>query len=234
MIGFGKFSNMREEEIKSLQDQRLLKIDPTEEGFFDKVLSCSSDNQNIQDFIKAVREVKEEGVKPFWRPRMDPTIIDGKVLFKKGAEPAVGISYNKWAEIASGMAPVEGRRWNVGTEYQYYSFLVWLTKRLVEEMGWKIQRALNAVILDSKELGHYRNSENALGKREPTGRRSICGVFDLANTFKILRCSLKAGVLWLAGGYCINYSNFYPLAGLFHDFNIVSIDDDGVGWLVLE
>lgn len=236
MIGFGDFGKERNsEEIKTITDERLIKIDPSMDGFYDKVLVYHSRNKNIQAFQEATEEIKEAELKPFWKPTLDPAYDGKKIIFKKGQMPAVGHSYNWWEDMAKKMPPVEGKSWQVGTEYQYYAFLVHLINQLVEKPGWNIGTAIEAVVLDSKVLGHYANSKNAIRDFEPTGSREICGCSDLGNTCKILRCSNKeVGGLWLAGGKYINNGNNSPLADLGHDGSMDVDYNYSVGWLVLE
>ena len=186
MIRFGNFGKKRELEIVTTDDERLLLIDPTSEGFFDNVLGYVTENEYLKEFIKEIEEVKEARVNPFWKPIYDPSLDDGKVVFKKGHKAAVGHFRDFWLQKVEEMPVVNGKKWSIGTKYQYYSFLVWLVNSLVQE-GWNIQKALTAVMLDSKELGHYWDSKKAKHHLEPTGSRKICGVYDLANTIKILR-----------------------------------------------
>ena len=231
MIGFGRFGK-RNLGINSLSDERLVKIDTTTEGFYDNVLNYSSKNGDIQAFIGAVREVQEVGVEPFYRPVMDPSLEDGNVVFKKW-KPAVGYSFNFWKHKAEEMPAVEGKRWHIGSEYQYYAFLTWLINQLVAT-GQGIKGAIEAVVLDSKELGHYRNAKNALQDFETTGSREVCGVYDLANAYKLLACSNEeAGGFWVAGGDYGCNSNYYPLADLNYGDNVDYNYDFSVGWLVL-
>ena len=231
MIGFGRFGK-RNLGINSLSDERLVKIDTTTEGFYDNVLNYSSKNGDIQAFIGAVREVQEVGVEPFYRPVMDPSLEDGNVVFKKW-KPAVGYSFNFWKHKAEEMPAVEGKRWHIGSEYQYYAFLTWLINQLVAT-GQGIKGAIEAVVLDSKELGHYRNAKNALQDFETTGSREVCGVYDLANAYKLLACSNEeAGGFWVAGGDYRNFGDNFPLAGLDNCDGVDYGDDYGVGWLVL-
>ena len=232
MIGFGKFGKWNLG-INSLSDIRLKEIDPTKTGFYDRVLKYRTTDRRVQDFIKAVSEVKAAKLQPFYRPVMDPSMEGDEVVFKKGNKPAVGHSFNFWRQKAKEMPSVEGKKWHIGSEYQYYAFLTWLINRMVET-GWDTKKAIEAVVLDSEKLGCYFNSEGALGYFESTGNREVCGIFDLANTSKLLACSNeKAGGFWFAGGDYVDCSNVFPLADLNHR-NIV--DDDylySVGWLVL-
>lgn len=232
MIGFGRFGK-RNLGINSLSDERLVKIDTTTEGFYDNVLNYSSKNGDIQAFIGAVREVQEVGFEPFYRPVMDPSLEDGNVVFKKWNKPAVGDSFNFWKQKAEEMPAVEGKKWHIGSEYQYYAFLTWLINQLVAT-GQGIKGAIEAVVLDSKELGHYRNAKNALQNFETTGSREVCGVYDLANACKLLACSNEeAGGFWVAGGLYYDNSNDSPLADLCHGFDVDDYHYDSVGWLVL-
>ena len=236
MIGFGKFSKMAETTtITSLTDNRLVKIDPQEPGFFDEVLNFKSINKSINDFIEAVAEVKEERIEAFYRPIYDPSDADDHlVAYMKGMRPATGHSYNWWVKTASNMPAVEGRHWRVATEYQYYAFLVWLINQLIK--AETVEETLNKIIIDSKELGHYYNSKGSTEgiESEPTGSRCICGIYDLANVSKILACSnQEAGGFWLGGGGCDNDSISYPLANLNHYTYVDLGNDNSVGMLVL-
>lgn len=236
MIGFGKFSKMAETTtITSLTDNRLVKIDPQEPGFFDEVLNFKSTNKSINDFIEAVAEVKEERIEAFYRPIYDPSDAgDHLVAYMKGMRPATGHSYNWWVKTASNMPAVEGRHWCVVTEYQYYAFLVWLINQLIK--AETVKETLNQIIIDSKELGHYYNSKGSTKGNdfEPTGSRCICGIYDLANVAKILACSnQEAGGFWLGGGNFGYDSCNYPLANLYLSTNVDNDFHYSVGMLVL-
>lgn len=93
MIGFGKFSKKADTKIiTSLTDNRLVKIDPQEPGFFDEVLlNFKSTNKSINDFIEAVAEVKEARIEAFYKPIYDPSDAgDHRVTYMKGMRPATG------------------------------------------------------------------------------------------------------------------------------------------------
>ena len=148
-----------------------------------------------------------------------------------GQMPAIGKSYNWWNKTAKAFCPERESR--LGTKNEYVAFLGVLIKRLVAN-SWTVGQAWYAVCNDSKELGHYCNSEDAKHTFEATGSREVCGFCDLANTFKILAEDEKTGGFWFAGGsYCFD-SLGYPLAGLdLDDFQNIGCYDS-VGWLVLE
>ncbi len=236
MIGFGEISKRQAKntDITAVTDTRLLKIDPQEKGFFDNVLNfmSDSDNEDINAFIEAISEVKDANLKAFYRPRYDPfEVSDHMVAYQKGKKPAVGHSHNWWVKTALKMPAVEGRHWHLATEYQYYAFLVWLINQLVKN-GKSVEEALNMVVLDSKELGHYYDSEaSTKGKYlELTGSRCVLGVGDLANSLKILTCE---GGFCLCGGDYGAYGVSYPLAYLNRFTNVDYDCNSSVGLLVL-
>ena len=184
-----------------------------------------------QEWLKETLMVGiKTGLKDFRRPAMDPSFKDDKIVYEASLMPAVGKSCNWWHENAKKFMPVRNSR--LGTEIQYAAFLGVLIKYLINEMGYTVSEAWEAVGEDSKELGHYWNSENAKHDYEATGRRPIGLFFDLANTHKILGDD-DGSVCWFAGGNCKNYSSTFPLADIF-SVNLHDCYDDGVWWLVLD
>jgi hypothetical protein len=202
-------------EISKLDDRRLLLVNPYHKGFFSKVLKISSENEQIKDFIGAVEEVKDAKIAPFWKPVIDPAFDGEKIVFQGGHFPAVGYSVNWWKEKAKQMPEVEGKHWTMGTAQHYNAFLVWLINRMIRA-GWEAKEALEAVAIDSKELGHcsntvrsyapvnysghqevccydeYYRQSSIIGSDEmmqvdKTGTWMVCGVCDLGNTSKLLK-----------------------------------------------
>lgn len=221
MIGFGDLIKPGAA-ITKLTDYRLIKIDPQQDGFFDKVLSFKTENTKINYFINAVEEVKNEKIKAFYRPIYDPSDAeeDYMVTYQKGNKPALGHTYNWWIKTANNMPKVEGKKWHIATEYQYYAFLVWLINEMIQR-GNSIDNVLEMVVLDSKKLGHYSDSTNSKeGKEfELTGSRMICSVVcDLANVHKLLTCSnTKSGGVWDASGVYTHKGDVDTLAYLHHN-----------------
>lgn len=222
--------------ITTLTDNRIVKIDPQEEGFFDKVLYFNSTNENIKKFKEFVKEVKGASLEAFYRAIYDPTEAgDHMIVFKKGKKPAVGHSYIWWVETASKMSPVEGRQWQIANKYQYGALLVWLINQLVK-IGKSDEEAVNQVVLDSKALGHYYDSKNSTECKdfEVTGSRVVCGCYDWGNTYKILKpLNSETGVFLFAGGCYSDHGCDYPLAYLKRDTLVGCEDYYSVGLLVL-
>ena len=177
-------------------------------------------------------EAIEANVKNFYRPVMDPTLENGKVVFAAGRKPAVGKSYNYWVDAAKQYAPALNSR--LGTRLEYGAFLGVLIKQLVKS-GKSVRRAWHMVCNNSKKLGYYNNSKGGKYELEPTCSRNICGFCDLANTYKILSKDYEDGLFYLASG-C------YKGPGYYHTIAVVrtnpSFNDDlklrsSVGWIVI-
>ena len=183
-----------------------------------------------QKFKDTLTCVIKTGIEDFYRPVMDPSFSDKektKIHYVAGEKPAVGKSYNWWKET------VKDSNFCIGTKAQYVAFLGVLIKMLVAK-GWTVDGAWDAVCNDSKNLGHYWNSNNAKLRSEGTGSREICGFFDLANTYKILAKDEEAGGFWLAGGRYRDNGDDCPLADLALRNNYGSNHNNSVAWLVLK
>jgi len=248
MIGFGK--NLKNAEpttiITTLTDNRLIRIDPQEDGFFEKVLNFKpkynsyfkSEENEVKAFIEAVAEVKDANIDPFYVPIYNPAEVgDNLVTYKNGKKSALGHSYNWWVNTASNMPVVEGRHWHLATEYQYYAFMVWLVNQMIRDRMTVNEAIVNVVI----DLTHY---DNRLDSHDlwsdwhlMTGSKSVCGVYDLANNSKILACSNgEAGSFWRCGGVqrskCRGGETF-QLASLNYCTDVDNNFDYSVGMLVL-
>lgn len=222
----------RELEITSLNDQRLMIIDPTKKGFFDEVLNYPyKRNERILDFIELVKKVQEAGIEPFYAAKMDPSIRNNMVVFTEGNYPAVGYSDDEWKKMAKKMPAVEDRNWYMGSHYQYYASLVQLINELIKT-GYDSRKAMEKVVVDSKDLGHFHNSEGAKHNFEKTGSRVVCGRYDLANTCKIVSRTNEEGTL-IVGGCFVDYSFDNPLAHITHGEFLRVWKNYSLGWLVL-
>ena len=190
----------------------------------------TSDNQ--RKFKKLLTKAIKSGLSDFWHSKLDPSFNEERngLVFEAGKMPAVGKSYNWWEEKARQYLPERGSR--LGTKKEYIAFLGILIKSLVAS-GWSMSKAWEAVCDDSRELGHYWNSENARHDFEPTGSRENSDFCDLANTYKILAEDEETGGFLLAGGNYYDNSNFVPLASLCRDTSPVYVYGYSVGWLVL-
>ena len=181
------------------------------------------------DLIEAI----ETGVKDFYRPIMDPSIKDGKIIFKSGMPPAVRHSYDWWKDAAKNAETDMYSR--LGTKNEYVIFLGCLMKEL-EFIGIEIDEIWSMICDDSTKLGHYINSEGAKDELEKTGSRKVCKMlYDLANTFKIIQENPieKTNGFYIASGSYQNSGEVYPLADITHVYDKKAKFDQGVGWIVI-
>lgn len=249
--------------IETLADERLVKIDPQEKGFFDEVLNfnfnglvnfnfirgtyCHGfwskvEKQKFRDFRSRVRRAKRARIKAFYKPIYDPSFQDDVVVFEKGRCPATGFGYCVWRKLVREMQPVEGRRWSLGNENQYYAFLVWLVNQLVKK-GKSIEEAMYCVVIDSSTLGVYCTSSK-VHVSPTTGEKEVCGIFDLAFRRKIVK---PGGVMFkmldfvkytgyiVVGGSDITTGYESPLASkhFYVEAKIYGPAASAVGWMVL-
>ena len=213
----------------AISDDDLILIEAESLSKDDEFMQYEPRTESEERTKDLIAEAIKSRVKNFYRPVLDPSFTANGIGYVAGKKPAVGKSYNWWVDTAKKFNP--SRKSRLGTRLEYGAFLGVLIKKLVEE-GKSVEWAWNAVCNNSKELGHYWNSENAKHEFEPTGSRCICGFYDHANTYKILAEDNEAGGFWLAGGYYNFFSYCNPLAALFL-YTGRRDDLSGVGWLVL-
>ena len=218
--------------MQNAKDSMFVLVEASKLSLKDEFMQYEPTSDNQRKFKKLLTKAIKSGLSDFWHSKLDPSFNEetNGLVFEAGKKPAVGKSYNWWEEKARQYLPERGSR--LGTKTEYVAFFGVLIKKLVAS-GWPMSKAWEAVCDDSRELGHYWNSENARHDFEPTGSREICGFCDLANTYKILSCDKETGGFWLAGGNYFVYSYYGPLAGLYHDTGQGSVHDFSVGWLVL-
>lgn len=217
-----------------LKNETFMLVEASKLSLNDKFMQYEpkeDDGRVLQYKRLLTKAIKSGLLKDFWRPKCDPSFNEGGICYESGKKPAVGKSYNWWSQVAKRFKPEYNSR--LGTKTDYVAFLGVLIKKLVEN-GWTVERAWNAVCNDSKELGHYWNSENAKNDFELTGCREICGFYDLANCYKILAEDGETGGFWRAGGCYIRGSDYYPLAGLICNDYQNGGNFFSVGWLVLD
>ena len=200
----------------------------------DEFLQYEPQNVNGKRVKESLVKAKEIGMKNFRIPAIDPSLDDdGKtIIYCEGKLPAVGKSVDWWNENAPKFMPDKNSRLKDDLQADVV-FAVMRIKPLVEEKGYNVEDAWEAVCADSKDLGHYWNSKNAKHVFEKTGSRQLGKCFDLGNTFKIVKKHEDSGFLLLGGNFYLD-SEIYPLA------SVVSIDgsnkgyNDSVGELVLD
>jgi len=185
--------------------------------------------------VKAsIIEAKRIGMKNFRIPAMDPAFDnDGEtIIYCAGRKPAVGKSAKWWYENAPKFMPSKNSR--LKDDLQADVVLgVMRIKCLVEEKGYQVAEAWEAVCVNSEKLGHYKNSENAKHEFETTGSRQIGKCFDLGNTCKIVKKRGASGFVLFGGGYYCDSDNC-PLADVYSIYIPNFLYNYSVGELVLD
>lgn len=198
----------------------------------DEFLKHEPETNQQTRFKNALISAIKSGLSDFRAQRMDACFDEeGNICFKAGMKPAVGkLSLKDWKRAAKEFLPEKESR--LGTTKERIAFLGLLIKYLIEGKSYEVKDAWKAVCDQSKDLGHYWDSENAKHDFEDTGSRQIGEWCDLGNTCKITEDD-EAGGFSLVGSNC-NYCGInYPLA----DVCSISYPDfvycNGVGWFVL-
>lgn len=200
-------------EISTLKDQKLRKIDVNLTGFFDVILSYKGKNQNdaIADFIGKIWQIKRDAHEPFWTPIMDPSSKDGMIIFEKGLEPFVCYPFALWENNLAEEPSVDGKKWSIGSGFHAYARAVDIINQLVS-MGWAPAKSIEAVVINSADLGNWKDSPKSSSKIELTGSRQVGNYYDLGNTFKFIKNS--DGTWGLTGGSFVNSGANAPIASI--------------------
>lgn len=198
----------------------------------DEFLKHEPETEEQRKFKNALISAIKSGLSDFRAQRMDACFDEeGNICFKAGMKPAVGkLSVKDWKRVAKEFLPEKESR--LGTTKERIAFLGLLIKYLIEEKGYEVKDAWKAVCDQSKDLGHYWDSENAKHEFEDTGSRQIGEWCDLGNTCKITEED-EAGGVSLVGGYYNCCGLNCPLADVFSIDNPYDVYYDSVGWFVL-
>ena len=178
------------------------------------------------DVMKALENMPEEGFR--WIPVYEPSKDDGGNLqYVSGVIALRGLNCYDWEEAFQNYSPENGSRMSSITTY----FLLLL--RLLKDGFATIEQLAD----DSKQIGHYWDSENAKHKFEKTGERQLGGLYGFAgNTDKIVKVSElgsgSSGFSLLGGRYYYS-GDLYPLAGVGRDNSPDHAKNYSVGLLEL-
>lgn len=181
---------------------------------------------------------------------IDPSIKDGKMVYKKGLPIIANFSYSQWAKMLKDYNPSRNSRVMIRTEYACRNLFI--IKNLIES-GYKIADAWREVCDDSKNIGHYYDVNYARNDPkndyEPTGSSEICGFCDLGNAWKFIAedpweehswdetpapCEEGTG-FWVAGGFCKRSGSFGPVAELWYwSYKYYNYPLNGVAMLAMD
>ncbi len=178
---------------------------------------------------KRLKGLIEEGIKKeikdFYCPIMDPSIVNGKICYCKGMQPATeeyGQTYQWWRKAATEFYPERMSR--LGNKFEYAIFLGVLIKKLIHEKGWDLEKAWDTICYDFKKMEVDKS-------RLLTGSKEFCGFYDLDCSFKMLEEDNEEHFQYRGCHYWEKAN--YPLAYITRQFDQDIDGDQGVGWIVL-
>ena len=175
------------------------------------------------DVMKALENMPEEGFR--WIPVYEPSKDDdGNIQYVSGADVLRGLNSYNWEKAFQNYSPENGSRMSSITTY----FLLLL--RLLKDGFATVEQLAD----DSKEIGHYWDSENAKHEFEKTGKRQLGGLYGFAgNTYKIVKDSESSSGFSLLGGSYYDSGYVYPLDVFGPDDDPINTKCHSVGLLEL-
>ena len=176
------------------------------------------------DVMKVLENMPEEGFR--WIPVYEPSKDDGgNIQYVSGENVLRGLNSYNWEEAFHNYSPENGSMMSSITTY----FLLLL--RLLKDGFATIEQLAD----NSKEIGHYRNSENTKHKFEKTGERQLGGLYGFAgNTCKIVKDSESSSGFSILGFICSDIGYICPLADVVsYSYDMFDSRDYGVGLLEL-
>lgn len=169
---------------------------------------------------------------------IDPSFVNGELVYEKGLIPAVGYNYPFWRRTLREFDPTRNSRMMSKSEYNYRNLLI---VQSLFEAGWSVEDSWKAVFRDSEGIGVFKHTIEEESVMKPTGSFQIGGFYDLGNTRKLLsrdfyerRPRGAVDKMYIAGGCYDNLSGLHPV-GLVQEFPLVNTEHlASVGMLVMD
>lgn len=162
-----------------------------------------------ENVLKAIENMPDEGFR--WIPAYEPSKDEnGNIQFVSGQKVLRGLSSYEWEEKANSYSPDNGSQMASITTY-FLLLLRWLKDghATVEQLAD-----------DSKDIGHYWDSENAKHDYEKTGERQFGGLDGfVGNTYKIVKDPDSGSGFSVLGGRYDRGGNSYPVADVCHAYS---------------
>ncbi|MBP3285266.1 MAG: hypothetical protein J6M02_07210 [Clostridia bacterium] len=181
-----------------------------------------SKTEKQADFLKVVEEALTVIDYDYRIATIEPSMdARGRLFYKNDEEVARGLTFNGWKAKGKEFAP----EWGSDLANLYELFL-WYAYRIAKGF-W----TLEYVCADSSSAGNYRNSPDASGDFEVSGKRKVGGFADgVGNTYKIV--AHNAGFAACGGSY-YNLGYRCPVADVYCRNFPDSTRNIGSGVLVL-
>lgn len=215
-----------------------------------KVIPISSLSKRDKVFKRRPKTLEEERVKEnifkvidinledFMVFTLDPSLDNSEeIIYKEGMKPAIGRSVEWWYKKCHNVLPKRNSRF--GDINQYYGYLGYLIKYLVDYNFYNIDEAWDEVCNDSKNLGHFYDSYESdddvyIGKIKPTGSIKIGEFSDLGNTSKIVKNDISETGFSIVGG-CFDDSSYLCPLSYVNNINSIKMGvENAVPWIVCD
>lgn len=174
--------------------------------------------------LKALNNKPIEGYR--WIPIYEPSLSeDGELQYVLGEKVLRNLNYDAWEKLFNEYSPKNGSQQASVTTY-FLLLLRWLKDGIA---------TLEQLTENSKDIGHYKDSEYSKCDFELTGERFFGGLFGfVGNTYKILKNSDKESKCSLAGSAYEILGYVFPVADVTNT-NLPSsaVFEKGVGLLEL-
>lgn len=146
-----------------------------------------------------------------WIPVYEPTKDDnGNIQYVSGANVLIELNSYNWEKTLKNYSPENGSREAPITTY-FLLLLRWLKDGLA---------TIEQLADDSRNIGHYWDSENTKHDFEKTGEREFGGLCGfVGNTYKEVKDSDSSSGFSLLGGEYYGYGDECPVANVYHDSN---------------
>ena len=222
------------ERIRMRKENIFIKIEASKLSLTDEFMMYEPRTVRQAEFKTSLAFGIIKGYKDFWVSKIAPSFNSSKtgICYVTGRKPAVGKSYKWWKQVAQNFWPE--RKSRLGKEYEYYAFLAILIKKLIKEAGWEPADAWYAVCDDSEKLGVYFNDIGTEFGLSDTGTFEICGLYDLANAFKMIDSEDVMEGFFYGGGSCECTGLTYPLAHVGKCASMAYWLECTTGWIILE
>lgn len=215
------------------QSELEYRIDPN--TFAGRWLNHKPTSERQKETLMLYKEARAKSrLHAFTCMRIDPSILDGKLVYQKGLPSNYNLTVNEWKKMLKEYCPIRNSRQMTRTEYACRNLFI--IQKLYKSGEYTIDEAWQAICDDSRKIGLYRDSDDArYGYYEPTGSREVCGFCDLGNTYKLLAEDPweESGGFWHAGGVYDVYGYKFPVASHSHYYGGEN-HFRGVGMLALD
>lgn len=168
-----------------------------------RIFTTMNQEKFMFNVLEALKNKPKEGYR--WIPVFEPSVSDKNLQYVAGEKVLRMLYSDEWEQIFNEYSPTNGSQPASITTY-FLLALRWLKDGTA---------TLKQLADDSKEIGHYWDTENYKGDLEKTGEREFGGLFGfVGNTYKIVKDPASDSGFSYVGGHCGGFGNDMPLTNV--------------------